>query len=142
MITKAKKGVLKEALKIAKIKAALSHPNDEEIARILLEQIELLGHSLIGDYSDSSNPFMGNESITIALVGQFSAGKSTLLNHILRLDNDFLPVGLNETTAIPTLLLPGNDISEVFIKIGKVDWLKLDNMLKKEFQKKSCFYGT
>lgn len=43
----------------------------------------------------------------IALFGQVSSGKSSLLNHILQVD--VLPVGVNPITAVPTRLVSGHE---------------------------------
>jgi len=43
----------------------------------------------------------------IALFGQVSSGKSSLLNHILQ--GDVLPVGVNPITAVPTRLISGHE---------------------------------
>lgn len=46
-----------------------------------------------------------NKRFEIAVFGQVSSGKSSLLNHIL--DVDVLPVGVNPITAVPTRLISG-----------------------------------
>jgi GTP-binding protein EngB required for normal cell division len=48
-----------------------------------------------------------DERFEIAFFGRVSAGKSTLLNHILQ--TDYLPVGVNPITAVPTRLRFGPD---------------------------------
>lgn len=47
-----------------------------------------------------------NKKFTVAFVGEFSRGKSTLINHILR--NDILPVSNLPTTAVLTRIIYGD----------------------------------
>lgn len=56
--------------------------------------------------------------ITIAFVGEFSAGKTSIVNRILSQDNPDipqLPVSTKATTAIPTYIAGGSTISYSFI---------------------------
>ena len=59
-----------------------------------------------------------DKKTTIAFVGEFSAGKTSIVNRILSQDNPNipkLPVSTKATTAIPTYIAGGNAVSYSFI---------------------------
>ncbi len=59
-----------------------------------------------------------NNKTTIAFVGEFSAGKTSIVNRILSMDNPsvpLLPVSTKATTAIPTYISGGDTVSYRFV---------------------------
>lgn len=58
-------------------------------------------HTVLGSIVDR----LSNIRLEIAIFGQVSSGKSSLLNHIL--GKDILPVGVNPVTAVPTRIMYG-----------------------------------
>ncbi len=57
-----------------------------------------------------------SKAFEIALFGQVSSGKSSLLNHIV--DREILPVGVNPITAVPTRVMFGESPS-MFIRLSR-----------------------
>ena len=73
---------------------------------------------------------------TIAFVGEFSAGKTSIVNRILSQDNPevpTLPVSTKATTAIPTYIAGGDTVSYSFVSPDN----KLKLILDKTFRKVS-----
>lgn len=71
---------------------------------------------------------------TIAFVGEFSAGKTSIVNRILSQDNPevpTLPVSTKATTAIPTYIAGGDTVSYSFVSPDN----KLKLILDKTFRK-------
>ena len=71
---------------------------------------------------------------TIAFVGEFSAGKTSIVNRILSQDNPsipLLPVSTKATTAIPTYIAGGPSISYSFISGDGKQKTILENTFKK-----------
>ena len=72
--------------------------------------------------------------ITIAFVGEFSAGKTSIVNRILSQDNPevpTLPVSTKATTAIPTYIAGGNTVSYSFVSPDNKLKLILDETFRK-----------
>lgn len=80
-----------------------------------------------------------HDEIYCVLTGQFSSGKSRFMNKLI--DNDYLPVGTREMTAVPTYIKSGKDMALVYkdsdcikyslteiknIKKGKCDCNKIE----------------
>lgn len=77
-------------------------------------------------------PWIKNKRV-IAIVGEFSAGKTSIVNRILQQDDPEavkLPVNSKETTAIPTYISKGVDFNSQFYSPDK----ELKNITKETFQ--------
>lgn len=75
-----------------------------------------------------------DKKTTIAFVGEFSAGKTSIVNRILSQDNPNipkLPVSTKATTAIPTYIAGGNAVSYSFISGDGQRKVILENTFKK-----------
>lgn len=75
-----------------------------------------------------------DKKTTIAFVGEFSAGKTSIVNRILLQDNPNipkLPVSTKATTAIPTYIAGGNAVSYSFISGDGQRKVILENTFKK-----------
>ncbi len=75
-----------------------------------------------------------DKKTTIAFVGEFSAGKTSIVNRILSQDNPNipkLPVSTKATTAIPTYIAGGNVVSYSFISGDGQRKIILEDTLKK-----------
>ena len=53
------------------------------------------------------------ETLKVTVLGDFKAGKSTLLNHLF-LQNALLPTDVAESTAVPTVLCDGNPCMQLW----------------------------
>lgn len=56
-------------------------------------------HDVVRSDTHSLSDSLGNQPLNCAIIGEFSAGKSSLINALVGRD-DFLPVNLTETTAL------------------------------------------
>ena len=75
-----------------------------------------------------------DKKTTIAFVGEFSAGKTSIVNRILSQDNPDipkLPVSTKATTAIPTYIAGGNAVSYSFISGDGQRKIILEDTFKK-----------
>lgn len=75
-----------------------------------------------------------DKKTTIAFVGEFSAGKTSIVNRILSQDNPNipkLPVSTKATTAIPTYIAGGNTVSYSFISGDGQRKIILEDTFKK-----------
>jgi GTP-binding protein EngB required for normal cell division len=88
--------------------ARLQEPGDEIETLKKLEEV-ISRHGLVEFHTALSSIFerLTNVRLEIAVFGQVSSGKSSLLNHIL--GKDLLPVGVNPITAVPTRIMNGDD---------------------------------
>lgn len=104
----------------------------EEFAKIFRQIEDLLQELRIPKFLDewkSIQSMQSNPQFSVAVVGEFSRGKSTLLNRIL--GQDFLPVGDLPTTAMITYIRYGSKVTVTRIfQDGHQEELSLDDVKK------------
>lgn len=102
---------------------------DFEIIRLnlieIINQLErLLKESSFNERLISSRNRLNNEKMNVLIVGEFSRGKSTFINALLR--SPVLPSKVNPTTATINLIEFGNEKKiQIFYRDGKIEELNL-----------------
>ena len=82
------------------------------------EQKEKFFHDAFDQWASTKRKSWLDGKTTIAFVGEFSAGKTSIVNRILSQDNPSipkLPVSTKATTAIPTYIAGGSSVTYSFI---------------------------
>ena len=83
-----------------------------------LEQKKKFFHDAFDQWASTKRKSWLDGKTTIAFVGEFSAGKTSIVNRILSQDNPSipkLPVSTKATTAIPTYIAGGSSVTYSFI---------------------------
>lgn len=91
-------------------------------------------HDAFDQWSSTKRKSWLDGKTTIAFVGEFSAGKTSIVNRILSQDNvniPQLPVSTKATTAIPTYIAGGSTVSYSFISGDGKRKTILENTFKK-----------
>jgi predicted GTPase len=87
-----------------------------------LDEQRTVFHSAFDQWSATKRKSWLDGKISIAFIGEFSAGKTSIVNRILSQDNPnvpLLPVSTKATTAIPTYIAGGSKSSYTFISDNK-----------------------
>ena len=74
----------------------------------------------LDDFIESCRTFAGEETLNVAILGRFKAGKSSFLNHLL--GRQVLPIGAVPVTAVVTEIEYGpRDAPEVVFQDGNIE---------------------
>lgn len=101
----------------------------EEKIDKFLQISEYLGDLSNVDVLNNLKNMIKTKKLYVSVLGQFSSGKSKLINNLLQ--RDILPVRTTETTAVPTFIQYSNQESVAFVdKNGKIIRKELEDLKK------------
>ncbi len=101
----------------------------EEKIDKFLQISEYLGDLSNVDVLNNLKNMIKTKKLYVSVLGQFSSGKSKLINNLLQ--RDILPVRTTETTAVPTFIQYANQESVAFVdKNGKIIRKELEDLKK------------
>lgn len=103
----------------------------EEKIDKFLQIAEYLGDSSNIDVMNNLKNMIKTKKLYVSVLGQFSSGKSKLINNLL--ERDILPVRTTETTAVPTFIQYESQESVVFVE-------KSEKKIRKEVEDLKKFY--
>ncbi len=133
---RAKQNLLYEILQWAKVSVeVLPQEVAARMARPILNEMTLIldeEKSTPGEGCTNAN----GDSLIAAFAGQFSAGKSSIINKLITHDTTkkgFLPVGLDETTAVPTIVTPGKTERRLLLKVAGGGWTPVNTAMEESF---------